>query len=1139
MASLSKIAEGIVIGTGALALFMNGIPNNSCDGGLFSYTSARNFRRMNTINNYDWGSRGRYGYNSYGSSEIEDTTGGVVPLGIGLGLGRSFTYSSAAGDGYSTNDMSTNSAMRFISTDEFTYFESLLRNISLARNYTEDYNEEKYNNRARFNSEDYYYRATGKKNIHKVTLPKILAGDQYSTWETTGTGEKHVTVLGVGEDMLRALSDYRLDTTLFLGSKAPTIYTGSAYGELFTMPDDEKKTTKENVSKILLPDREGVYLFYVPEREEYLTQFTKRSKAGFLKYNWQAPYAIGAINADAAMQYNIDEDNTFSGRTIRPDATVGSFITKNKFSNLSFNYYEEIDKQANTSPEILKTTTIDNSDVSNRFSTSTSELIKKTNDLFRKGQTDSLINRFHTIAKTEFKDSELITSFDQTYGISRGRNLLKKYKKEDLSTGYSNPYCRVWTAHHQYSKLRDRIRPFYDGDNAQSVGDTQKNFGGMRPNSGNLHLQNHSVLQTNGYVRISPNSSDSYTSTQSGKENKRKYMFSIENLAWRDSGRNLSPEQTGPYGGRIMWFPPYNLKFTENITTNWNGNQFIGRGEQIYTYVNTERAGTLSFTLLIDHPSILNKWNRAIKNDETRKAEREQEILRFFAGCDDLVEVVNGKESGQSKPNEKKDDEEKIEPQPTNVATKKVAYVMFFPNNFSCDDCKTVEEGINMLKLYETPGTTTHFKTEDSKIENKVYDNDNISLYNLNSNPSAEHQARIKQMLMPSSNNDDIELKFFTGDNSVENLKNEFDGETIFGVSAPNCQIKEIEVAGFASSHGKVVNNEGLHTRRNAMMKKVLKYYGGNSLAPLFRDGKNRTIAMADDDKGIQRDINFIDAKIARSAYAIFTIEWSLDNGVTGDNGAPNGTYLTESGVSLNNVVVKNGIRTVTDAIGNTYSTTVSVETLPTDFKYNNEYLFFEQIGDGRADLVYRSIVDKVKYFDPAFHSITPEGFNARLTFLQQCTRQGPTSSVSSLPSASEQLRELRRKSASGEIKSWDVVKELRKITSGAKDDYLKYAGNLAFGRAPYCVLRIGDFFNTKICIDSISINYDNSGGVQWDLNPEGAGVQPMFADVNINFKFLGGQDIGGTVEALQNAVSSNYYANASIYDESATRVNE
>ncbi len=32
--------------------------------------------------------------------------------------------------------------------------------------------------------------------------------------------------------------------------------------------------------------------------------------------------------------------------------------------------------------------------------------------------------------------------------------------------------------------------------------------------------------------------------------------------------------------------------------------------------------------------------------------------------------------------------------------------------------------------------------------------------------------------------------------------------------------------------------------------------------------------------------------------------------------------------------------------------------------------------------MVYDSIKEKIKYFNPAFHSMTPEGLNARLTFL-------------------------------------------------------------------------------------------------------------------------------------------------------------
>ena len=222
-----------------------------------------------------------------------------------------------------------------------------------------------------------------------------------------------------------------------------------------------------------------------------------------------------------------------------------------------------------------------------------SRLLKKTNELFKQSKINSLINRFHIKADKD----ELTTAYDNTYGLSRGRNLLKADKNPDKSSGYDNPYCRVWTARHQYSKLKDRIRPFVDdAGNPQSIEKMQSNYGNLRPNDGAYRLSEYSVLRNDGFVRITPTNTDG---DLFGRP--QNYMFSIENLAWRDvtvdSGSTaLSKEQKGPNGGRIMWFPPYNLKFSENVNVNWNANTFLGRCEEIYTYTNTVRTGTLDFT---------------------------------------------------------------------------------------------------------------------------------------------------------------------------------------------------------------------------------------------------------------------------------------------------------------------------------------------------------------------------------------------------------------------------------------------------------------------------------------------------------------------------------------------------------------
>ncbi len=69
--------------------------------------------------------------------------------------------------------------------------------------------------------------------------------------------------------------------------------------------------------------------------------------------------------------------------------------------------------------------------------------------------------------------------------------------------------------------------------------------------------------------------------------------------------------------------------------------------------------------------------------------------------------------------------------------------------------------------------------------------------------------------------------------------------------------------------------------------------------------------------------------------------------------------------------------------------------------------------------------------------------------------------------------------------------------------------------------------------INSISINFAGGGSApNWDMNPEGIGVQPMFADVNLSIDIIGGQTLNGPINRLQNALSFNFYANTELYDD-------
>ena len=145
--------------------------------------------------------------------------------------------------------------------------------------------------------------------------------------------------------------------------------------------------------------------------------------------------------------------------------------------------------------------------------------------------------------------------------------------------------------------------------------------------------------------------------------------------------------------------------------------------------------------------------------------------------------------------------------------------------------------------------------------------------------------------------------------------------------------------------------------------------------------------------------------------------------------------------------------------------------------------------------MVYDSFKEKIKYFNPAFHSTTPEGLNARLTFLNQCVRPGET-----IPTIG----------TDGKPKYNDAV-------------------NTSFGAPPVLILRLGDFVNSKIIPTSLSFTYEP---LVFDMNPEGIGIQPMIANVSLNFNIIGGMGLARPVEQLQNALSFNYYANTEIYDE-------
>lgn len=977
---------------------------------------------------------------------------------------------------------------------------------------------------------------------------------------------------------------------------------------------------------------------------------------------------IPSLGDVSDINYNNDFASVISGEEF-----VGNNTTRQRIQGGS-NYDNINDLYYNTSNLYYDDNS--NGTFSNKIKlTNPNSILNKTRKLFDKHKIDTIISRFHTESPNV---DQSIGSAVSVYGMSHGRNLLKKDAEDakagvDFYTnGYNNPYCRVWTHHHQYDDISKLIRPFTDENGTPtSIGDLQKDWTFIRGKTGAERLNKYSVLNKNGFVNIAP----SYDANENLKVDTKHCMFSIENLAWKGYDpysfeKALSWEQRGPMGGRIMWFPPYGIEFTENVNVNWNSETFIGRGENVYTYINTERSGNLSFKMLVDHPSIINYYegNKIVyETDETseemsfkipssnlnnvkidpitlkasqpelmyetkkhkqivdngkRSGARDTDLLRFFAGCDtidgsakNLTDEYKGVDNIETRYGWAKLKPTPV-PKPIVVeevpeVTGSVVFYVFYPNNYSgsydTPDSKveamayllngaicqkhgkedipisfstlrniangtngigtgyemTTNEGVSDYKsTYDfneeemwITGTTAAKKIWKYRIDGG-YDekNDNVrNYYNQqlllkanysDKNGSGENNNTLNsnyKAVQSAFNVTEIdslysfaEIAYVLSDS--EEAKNIIEGKLIRALGDSqlvterlnklkelfdNFTITKAMSYGHANTHGNNPNNKTNIDRNDKLAENRAK-----SVADWLNKTKYFTtnavsFVKEDVDVVTGQDVSSIDAKKWRSARV--KIEYRMSDtkklSETNQINTSEDGEILEQGIQeyigFNSKIDENGNVVYEDSEGKIwtkndngeliYNFVVDVnvgkkgESVQNEFnniRYDQEYRFFNVLKE-KSPLIFEQLKEKIKYFDPAFHSMTPEGFNGRLNFLHQCTRQGNT--------------------------------------IGASDpNTMRTATNLAFGRPPICVLRLGDFYYTEIVITNMTITYDP---LQWDLNSEGIGVQPLIANVNLTFNFIGGSDLAGPIKRLQNAMSFNYYANVEAYDNRADRV--
>lgn len=772
-------------------------------------------------------------------------------------------------------------------------------------------------------------------------------------------------------------------------------------------------------------------------------------------------------------------------------------------------------------------------------------------------RSDSILAKTQELLETMPSDggaarSHVANSIDQTSRIFReGNKMLSRgsaIKYVDKYGGESGvEYCRVWTKDDPYANMSDtmkrtgNVRKF---DSSVMTSPWNLNIGPMSNGQGSFEGSTNMVKAGDGYAA-------------------KKYMFSIENLAWKTSNTpgytvsDLPYCERGPNGGRVMWFPPYDIKVTEQNNARWETNSFLGRPEPIYTYQQTERSGQISFKVVVDHPSILNLLiSKVFKGMSDEEADNY--INAFFGGCeeldfyslirtyttltkndiDNLKNYLNGGADVESIKKYKVDVQDMTEELPDILSGEDVEYTfsLYFNNDFpkigsndyssrttyseeynaytaNVGDVTNPADGTYIKDLED--GLNTLFASSNSP---NVINDKNVIFGSSDVTGSTEQITTVKQKIKDAFSYLGSNYERFN--TQLTQLKQKISEGSILRA--------KIEIAPSTSSVADSNYNLKLSIRRgHSVIKDAINKIKANDATidwnitiPKSDDRSNDfTISMSFKDLGYDNIEGGIDFHVFSTGEEI-----AGDNLYGGKDGETNVDchnkeilsnsklkrtvpitfYCRQATVVLTYTpLIKPVVPNLEKPKVKITSETIegSVKKPPIDemkkiiMKTLSECYYFKVMEED-SPAIFKSLKEKLKYFHPSFHSTTPEGLNSRLNFLLQCVRPGDTIPI-----------------------------------KGIHDNLDLRARNTSFGPPPICVVRVGDFYHSKVVIRDINIDYDD--GV-WDMNPEGIGIQPMIANVTLQVNFIGGQGLEKPVERLQNALSSNFFANTEMYDPRA-----
>ena len=581
----------------------------------------------------------------------------------------------------------------------------------------------------------------------------------------------------------------------------------------------------------------------------------------------------------------------------------------------------------------------------------------------------------------------------------------------------------------------------------------------------------NSVIYKSVLPRIHPTRDDK------GEINNRNLMFSLENLAIGtikrekfgviddEYGTPIPLSEVGPFAGRLMWFPPYNVEINEVAIAKYESTVMVGRNEPMYNYMNSERTAVLSFSLLVDYPEQL-------RNVDYQGKDKNKIIADFFAFGGNPTPPESQVEVIEEKIEKLKQQLEEIggpvdQSEPPEIPAQEVT--IYFQN----DTPVKGQENTIINTMYNNPNHYEILKGIESAqdgngfgLNNKIYYLENITGSTVNDNlgvsgTSDQYSATgVTSPFGPCQLNKNL-LDFFSNPDTRK-----YYDITITG-TASKLYLSDNEI-----TYNKALGNRRVDAAKQLVVSKLSVMFGATVANEIGTNNIQTVLDVGSRDGSLSGatadNMHLEDVKKERSATLKF---------------ARNNVPVDKKDQKLNQQQEndKENIQKEIQALE--FQLSIAKNNV-------NENIYKER--DKAILNSFESISGNQFY--PVFHSQTPEDFHRRLTFLQQCTRQG---------------------AAIRSDNTTDVYGTLR-------------ARNSVFGRQPICVLRIGDFFYTKVVIESVTIDYADT---TWDMNPEGFGMQPMMANITLQMKVIGGQSLSGPIDALQSAVSFNYYANSTFTD--------